>query len=206
MKKCCNFSKPTIIISVIVLFIIILSGVCIWKVKKISHFEKRGGTVACGQTQQDALIKNEVQSAVSVLQVLADKTTSGELTMTAAQKMGADILRTMRYSDGTGYFWADTKEGTNVVLYGDKTVEGTNRFESQANGIFYVKKIIEAGLLTNGGYADYFYHKPNETVNKAKRSFSLYFAPFNWVVGTGYYLEDVNSGCSGNLGGKCGRW
>jgi methyl-accepting chemotaxis protein len=83
-------------------------------------------------------------------------------------------------------------------------VEGTNRYENQANGIFYVKEIIKAGLQTGGGYADYYYHKPNATENIAKRSYSLYFAPFNWVVGTGYYLEDVQKSCgygSGDRGG-----
>ena len=206
MKKCCNFSTPVIIVGAVVLFVIILGGVCIWKVKEISHNERKGGFASCGKTQQDALIKNEVQSAVSMLQALVDKTKTGELTTKQAQKIGADTLRAMRYDDGAGYFWADTKEGVNVVLYGDKTVEGTNRYENQANGIFYVKEIIKAGLLPNGGYAEYFYHKQNETENKAKRSFSMYFAPFNWVVGTGYYLEDVSVGCMGNLGGKCGRW
>ena len=68
----------------------------------------------------DANIKEQVQNAHSMLQAVYDKTKTGEYTLEEAKKVGADLLRNLRY--GTeGYFWADTYDGTNVVLLGSAT-------------------------------------------------------------------------------------
>jgi len=143
---------------------------------------------------QDMLIKSEVQTAVSMLQQISSKQKKGEYTLAQAKKLGADVLREMRYgTDAAGYFWADTSAGVNVVLYGNKTVEGKSRINDIVNGVAYVKEIIKNGKLDGGGYTDYFYPKQGDTTPLTKRGYSLYFAPFDWVVGTGYYVQDLNS-------------
>jgi len=140
--------------------------------------------------KQDELIKSEVQTAVGALQALYDRSQRGEIALAYAERVGEDVLRNTTYGDG-GYFWADTSDGTNVVLYGDKSVEGTNRANAEMNGIKYVQKILTAGQQPGGGYANYWYPKQGQTTPLAKRSYSLYFAPFDWVVGTGYYVSDI---------------
>jgi len=140
---------------------------------------------------QDALIKSEVQTAVSLLQTIYEKQQQGIYTTEKAKELGADLLRDLRYgSDNAGYFFADTIDGVNVVLYGS-AVEGTNRYNAGLNGINYIQEILKNGTQTGGGYTDYWYPKKDETAAKAKRAYSLLFQPFGWVVGTGYYLEDV---------------
>ncbi|MFA6428940.1 MAG: cache domain-containing protein [Patescibacteria group bacterium] len=140
--------------------------------------------------QEDRLIKAEVDSAASMLQAMYGKYQRGEMSLTIAKIQGADILRKMRY-EGNGYFFADTTEGVNVVLLGDKKVEGKNRLDAQVNGVSYVKEIIKNGMTGNGGYTDYFFPKMGETEPKAKRSYSTLVKPFGWVIGTGYYMEDL---------------
>lgn len=155
-----------------------------------ASFSKEVVTVV--KTDPDAIIKSEVQTAVSMLQELYNKSERSEITLNEAQKLGADLLRQLRYGDqGEGYFWADTTEGVNVVLYGRLDVEGINRSEDVVNGIAYVKEIVANGQQPGGGFTDYFYPKMGGAEPLAKRAYSLLFAPFNWVVGTGYYLEDV---------------
>ncbi len=74
---------------------------------------------------QDELVKSEVETAVSMLKAIYEKHQRGELTLEQAEKLGADLLRELRYGTD-GYFWADTTEGVNVVLYGRRTRrEGT---------------------------------------------------------------------------------
>ncbi len=143
------------------------------------------------QKTQDTLMQRETETAVSMLEALNSKVKKGEMTLVRAQKLGADLLRDLRYgADKEGYFWADTTKGVNVVLYGNKEVEGKNRYEDKVNGVEYVKLIIEKGT-NGGGFTDYYYPKKGETMPKAKRAYSLEFKPFGWVIGTGYYLEDV---------------
>lgn len=135
---------------------------------------------------QDLLIKSEVETAVSMLQAIFTKHQQGEMTIEQAKNLGADLLRELRY--GTeGYFWADTTEGVNVVLYGRKDVEGRNRLEDKdEHGRFYVKEFM-AKSKAGGGYAEYWFPKKGHTKAQPKRSYVLLFKPFGWVVGTGYY-------------------
>ncbi len=135
---------------------------------------------------QDLVIKNEVETAVSMLQAIFAKHHQGEMTLEQAKRMGADLLRELRYGTD-GYFWADTIEGVNVVLYGRKDVEGRSRLENKdVKGNFYIKELIAKGTA-GGGYVEYWFPKKGESRPQPKRSYALLFKPFGWVVGTGYY-------------------
>jgi len=147
------------------------------------------------QTQkrkEDLVIKTQVQTAVSILNALYQKQQKGDFTTEESMKLGADILRELRYGpDNSGYFWADTTDGTNVVLYGNSEVEGTNRWDSYVGGIYHVREIIKNGMKEGGGYTDYYFPKKGDTIPVPKRGYSLLFSPFDWVIGSGYYLEDL---------------
>jgi methyl-accepting chemotaxis protein len=109
---------------------------------------------------QDLLVKNEVETVVSMLQAIFTKHQQGAMTFEKAKELGADILRELRYGTD-GYFWADTTEGVNVVLYGRKDVEGRNRIEDQdSRGTFYVKEFL-AKAKAGGGYVDYLFCPPS---------------------------------------------
>ncbi len=135
---------------------------------------------------QDLLIKSEVETAVSMLQAIFTKHQQGEMSLMQAKKLGADLLRELRY--GTeGYFWADTTEGVNVVLYGKKDIEGKDRLEAKdKHGTFYIKEFLAKGKA-GGGYIEYWFPKKGETIAQPKRSYVLLFKPFGWVIGSGYY-------------------
>ena len=135
---------------------------------------------------QDILIKSEVETAVSMLQAIFTKYQKGEMNLVQAKKLGADLLRELRY-DTEGYFWADTTEGVNVVLYGRKDVEGKNRLEDKdKQGTFYIKEIL-AKSKAGGGYVEYWTPKWEQITPQPKRSYVFLFNPFKWVIGSGYY-------------------
>jgi len=139
----------------------------------------------------DTLISTQVQSAESVLKYYNEKAVKGEISLDEAKKQAADALRTMEYGNG-GYFWADTTKGVNVVYLGTAT-EGTNRFEAQDSyGNYYMKDIIKHGMEEGGGYSDYYFPKKGTTEPLPKRGYSLEFKPFDWVIGTGNYTNDID--------------
>jgi len=135
---------------------------------------------------QDLLIKREVETAVSMLQAIHVQHQRGKTTIEEAKELGATLLRELRYG-ADGYFWADTTEGVNVVLYGRKDVEGRNRLEDKdLKGTYYVKAFLNKANI-GGGYVEYWFSKQGETTPLPKRSYVLLFKPFGWVIGTGYY-------------------
>lgn len=144
------------------------------------------------QADYDDNIKNQVENAISMLDAVNARYESGEYTLEEAKKVGADMLRELRYGDG-GYFWADTYEGDNVVLLGGDT-EGTNRMETtDAAGYQMIKEIIRVGMEPEGGYVDYVFPKEGETESSPKRSYSKAFEPFQWVIGTGNYIDHIDT-------------
>jgi methyl-accepting chemotaxis protein len=131
----------------------------------------------------------QVEAAVSVvdnIKLLSDK---GLIDKKNEEVIAKNILREIRYNK-EGYFWADTENGTNVVLYGSK-VEGTNRLENKdSHGNEFIKEIIKNGL-NGGGFTDYYFPRKNETNPLPKRSYSLYTPSFKWIIGTGNYIYDI---------------
>lgn len=143
------------------------------------------------RSDYDAAIKNQVENAITMLNGVYAKCQAGEMTLDQGKKLGGDLLRNLRYNKD-GYFWADTKEGINVILLG-KSTEGTSRYDMQdVKGKYLIREIIANGLKPDGGFTDYWFPKNGQTTPLPKRGYSKYFEPFNWVVGTGNYVDDMN--------------
>lgn len=151
-------------------------------------YAEEGNLIVNETLGKDLLIKNEVETAISMLAAIDKKHKHGDMSQQEALQLGAELLRELRYGD-EGYFWADTQEGVNVVLYGRKDVEGKNRLdEKDSDGVYFIREFIRQAKK-GGGYVDYRFPKLGEQKPVAKRSYVMAFKPFGWVVGSGYYKE-----------------
>ena len=141
--------------------------------------------------QFDRNIRLETETAVSMLNIIYKQQQESLLTEEQAKGQAAHMLRNLRF-DKDSYFWADTTEGINVVLLGRNT-EGKSRInDKDANGTFFIQGIIKNGMADGGGYTDYWFPKPNEQQATPKRAYSLLFKPYNWVIGTGNWVDDID--------------
>ena len=138
-------------------------------------------------------LKNETQEAMSVCQIMYDRYQAGEMTLEEAKKESADIIRELKYDDGSGYFWVDTSQGVNVVLLGRDT-EGQSRWDSvDPNGNYFIQEMIKNGMQDGGGYTELMFAKPNETEPLPKINYTAYFEPFDWVMGTGVWVDHIDT-------------
>ena len=141
----------------------------------------------------ESSLKGETQVAFSILEQMYKKEQAGELTREQAQKQAADLVRDMRYDDGKGYFWIDTKEGVNVVLLG-RPSEGKSRIDLvDPNGTYFIKEMLANGLKEGGGFTDLMFAKPNETTPLPKRNYTVCFQPWGWVIGTGVWIDQIDA-------------
>lgn len=139
----------------------------------------------------DQIIQSQVECMIGVLQAEYDKYLSGDITEEEAMENAKYIVRTTRYNNGTGYFWADMADGTNAVHI-NPDVEGTNRYNTQdEKGNYFVRDTIAAGDKPEGDFIDFYFAKSGETEAKAKRGFVKKFEPYGWYIGTGNYEEDM---------------
>lgn len=143
------------------------------------------------QEQFDRNIRLETETAVSMVNVIYKQQQQSLLTEEQAKSQAANLLRDLRF-DKNSYFWADTAEGVNIVLLGRDT-EGKSRInDKDANGTLYIQEIIKNGMKDGGGYSDYWFPKPNEQQATPKRAYTLLFKPYNWVIGTGNWVDDID--------------
>ena len=178
---------------ILALVIIIVAVASFFSVENMNLVKNRAlkSMDASTRTSYDSSIKEQVDSVLSLLNEMNEEVKAGKYTLDEAKEIAADEVRQMRYGD-SGYFWVDQSDGTNVVLLGSET-EWTNRMETKdADGYQMVKEIIRVAVEDGGGYTDYVFPKEGETEPSPKRSYSAYFEPFDWVVGTGNYTDYID--------------
>ncbi len=170
---------------------IILSVASIWSLNATQNYHLKESEETL-RDDFDRLIKNEVETAVALIDTIYNDSKKGLLSIEEAKKKAADLIRELRYGND-GYFWIDTYEGDNIVLYGNKDVEGTNRYELQDKKDNYIiKELIKQGI-NGGGYSDYYFPKEDSDTPLPKRAYSLAFEPYEWVIGTGNYTDDIDN-------------
>ena len=141
----------------------------------------------------DTSLKNETQIVVSLLEKVYQQQQAGLLSEPEAKKIAADLVRDLRYDDGKGYFWIDTADGVNVVLLG-RDVEGKSRIDLvDPNGVHFIQEMLKNGRQSGGGYTDLSFAKPGETTPLPKRNYTTTFAPYQWVLGTGVWIDQIDA-------------
>ncbi|NCC15662.1 MAG: HAMP domain-containing protein [Clostridia bacterium] len=178
----------------ILMLLVVLSGISVAGTSIFRMVDQKELSLETMETQIrsdfDQKIKEQVDSAVSVLQQVYDAQLAGAYTKEEAQKLAADLLRNMRYGED-GYFWADKSDGTCVVLLG-KDTEGTNRADAKdVNGFSFIQEIKQQAM-NGGGYTDFAFPRAGETEASPKRGYSAYFEPFDLVLGTGNYTDHID--------------
>ena len=191
MKNIKVRTKLNLILALVILLVVMASMVSIKNMNQVKDKALETMDTSSRQNYDDS-IKEQVGVVISLLSEINDEYQAGVYTLDEAKKIAADEVRQMRYGEA-GYFWVDQSDGTNVVLLGNDT-EGTNRMETEdANGYQMVREIIRVAVEDGGGYTDYVFPKEGETQPSPKRSYSEYFEPFDWVVGTGNYTDYIDT-------------
>jgi len=72
-------------------------------------------------------------------------------------------------------------------LIGKKISEDSNNTEVTAYRKRYLQMLKEDG----NGFISYLYEKPNSNVKSEKESYMYLYKPWNWIVGSGFYFDDL---------------
>lgn len=128
---------------------------------------------------------------MSLLTPLQKKVEAGEITLDEAKRTGADLIRSIQYG-GSEYVAATDSKGV-YRAHPNPKVDGDNRWDSQdANGVYISRELI-AHALEGGGYTSYVYPRVKGDVGIPKYAYSAYFKPWDWVILTGVYVDDINA-------------
>ena len=147
-------------------------------------------------SREQAMIKNAIDIAFSTVKYFKSQVDFGTLTEGRAKSMALKNIENFRYGESNKeYFfvlddhgvmlmhpYATDTVGTNVVDY--KDFEGNTLF----------KDMINIALASDSGYVEYYWQLHGDTYSVApKMSYVRYYKPWNWIIGTGLYLDGVEN-------------
>jgi len=118
--------------------------------------------------------------------------TSGHMTRAEAQKAAVAALRPLRFGHD-GYLWINRYDGLTILHAAHPEFEGHNRREVvDPDGVPNVQRAI-AAAQNGGGFVHYRFTRPGGTEAVAKISYNVGFDPWQWAIGTGVYVDDIES-------------
>ena len=137
-------------------------------------------------------IRTLVQSAQAVFERYEKFVKEGTLDRAEAQARAKTAIESMIYENG-GYFFVYDEKGTVVSLITRPELVGKNLIERKdPNGIAYVRGFLKS--IENGDqFTEYMWSKSANEAPVPKLSYTKYFKPWGWIIGTGIYIDDVDA-------------
>jgi methyl-accepting chemotaxis protein len=141
--------------------------------------------------EKEIATRHAVEVAFGVMEHFGKQAEAGKLTDEAAQAAAAAAIKDLRY-ERTDYFWINdlhprvVMHPVNAALIG----QDVSRY-ADPNGKLVYMEAVALARSNGGGHFDYMWPKPGETVAKRKLSYVKLYPRWNWVIGSGIYVEDV---------------
>ena len=111
---------------------------------------------------------------------------------TEIQRLIIENLRAIRYNKNMGYFFVFSKQGTGLLFPLNPNLENAPILSiknSQGRAIF--KDMINIAQNTRGFYTYTWDHPVLATNDHVKISYLKEFEPYDWIIGTGIYLDEI---------------
>lgn len=141
------------------------------------------------------MLRELTRTAYSIVAQAARREQAGELSLEQAQAQAAQAIRALRYGpEGKDYFWVSDMEPRIIVHPYRPDLEGQNVSDYlDLNGKRLFVAFVEAVREEGEGFVDYMWQwKDNPAQVAPKLSYVKVFAPWQWIIGTGIYVEDVH--------------
>jgi signal transduction histidine kinase len=140
------------------------------------------------------MIRELTNSTVSMINRWHQLQMNGLISESEAKKNAVDLIKNLRYGEELkDYFWVTDLHPNMIVHPYRPDLDGTDLtyFEDLKDKKLFVEMVAVVQNFGEG-YVDYMWQwKDDSTKIVPKLSYVKKFNPWNWVVGTGIYIEDV---------------
>ncbi|WP_160142022.1 diguanylate cyclase [Nitrincola tapanii] len=115
----------------------------------------------------------------------------GQLSESEAQAQALAALRSLRYGQEE-YFWISDLDASLVMHPIQSHLEGLSQVDFRdSHGAPLFLTFVEIAQSKGAGFVPYHWPRPNSTEPVAKLSYVMYFPAWEWIIGSGIYLDDV---------------
>ncbi|WP_068081003.1 methyl-accepting chemotaxis protein [Polycladidibacter stylochi] len=137
-------------------------------------------------------LQHITETANSILIKYHEQHASGLLTAAEAKQSAKEAIRNLNYDNGNGYVFATDYNGTSIIS-ANKEHEGKNLLSlKDAYDNYFIKKHISVARA-GGGRVEYHWYRPGENEPLEKITWVQGFEPWEWVIGTGSYVVDLEN-------------
>ena len=168
---------------------LIISLIALLSISLFNAFQARNIRIE----ERKADLINVTQVAMSVVKQYAAQAQSGELNKEEAQKRALTSLKSLRY--GTDGYFSVTNPNEVMLMHPFKAEMNGKKmtdFKDPAGNPLFVN-ITKAASKPEGGFVSYLWPKAGATDPVPKTSFALSYQPWEWILTTGVYMDDINA-------------
>jgi hypothetical protein len=108
------------------------------------------------------------------------------------QRMIVETMRPIRFNQGRGYYFTIVDNGVLRLLGDRPELEGENLLKLPDPYAKVVGDMIRIDRENKSGFYSYRWSKPGQKgMSFDKISYIRHFEPYDWIIGTGEYLDDM---------------
>jgi methyl-accepting chemotaxis protein len=138
-------------------------------------------------------IRHVVESAWGQVDHFARMAKIGQMSTEEAQAQAKAIVQDLRFAGGN-YFWINDMQPSMILHPLDPELNGTSlATKEDSNGMRMFVKMAEICRKDGEGFLEYAWHKEGSTKPVGKISFVKQVAGWDWIIGAGLYLDDIEA-------------
>ena len=156
--------------------------------KNIQNYKKSS------YTEKEEELKNYVSIVYKVIETYYEKSKQ-EISDHNLENIKKELLEEIshiKYSKD-GYYWINNTDGIMLMHpYKTNLIGKSLLNKTDAKGKYYFKEMIKKSLDNDkGGLVKYSWQNANESLNREKFSYVKRFKEWNWIIGTGAYVDNI---------------
>ncbi len=138
-------------------------------------------------------VRQVVEAAHGILAYYHDLASKGTLTDTQAQQQAMQAIKGLRYS-GTEYFWINDMQPRMLMHPINQALDGKDLSSNKdPTGKHLFVEFVKLVKAEGAGFVPYMWAKPGSEQAVPKISYVKGFAPWNWIIGSGVYIDTVEA-------------
>lgn len=116
-----------------------------------------------------------------------------EVAEVGLQDRAKATVGSLRYGpENKDYFWINDTQPKMIMHPTNPALNGKDLSNfKDSNGVYLFKEAVEVCNDKGEGFIEYMWPKPGGKEPVQKISYVKLFKPFNWIIGTGIYVDDV---------------
>ncbi len=177
-----QFKLSTRILLFGIIIAVCFSSVFIWLYPKLKQ-------ITYDARYQEA--KSVVESAWSILDYYAKQANTGSISLDQAKQNAREAIGNTRYRQNE-YFWINDMTPRMIMHPISPELDGSdisNNKDPKGKRLF--TEMVEVCKMKGEGYVNYYWPKPGEPRPVPKISYVKLYPEWEWIIGSGIYLDDV---------------